>query len=56
MGSTIPVFRRPAGQAKAGPLIEAEPDMWAIVTRAIMAAVVTHRSRNGKGSVIPGRA
>jgi hypothetical protein len=26
-GSTIPVFRRPAGQAKAGPLIDADPDM-----------------------------
>jgi hypothetical protein len=26
-GSTIPVFRRPAGQAKAGPLMEADPNM-----------------------------
>src|SRR3984957_12521267 len=48
-GSTILVVHRPAGQAKAGPLMEADPNMGAIATRAIMAGVVSHRSRNGKG-------
>jgi hypothetical protein len=37
-GSAIPVFRRPAGQAEAGPIIcrEADPSMEANESRAIM--------------------
>jgi hypothetical protein len=51
-GSAIPVFRRPEGQAEAGPIIrrEADPSNKAIESRAIMATLLTYRPRDGKTS------
>jgi hypothetical protein len=51
-GSAIPVFRRPKGQAEAGPIIcrKADPSNEAIESRAIMATLLTYRPCDGKTS------
>src|SRR6516164_664234 len=49
-GSALPVFRRPAGQAEAGPIIcrMADPNIEAKRSRAVMAASLSHRPHGGK--------